>query len=141
MPLVVQKITDPNVIQAGAAILGTDMTTTSTTYGDLLTLTMTLAGSTNLLIWANFTTTFSVAVANNARFRLVVDGVNVLYCGTEEFTIAESSSMVYRATGLAAGSRIVKIQWRIGTAGEGTLRCRPSVLPEGASISAIEVTV
>jgi len=141
MPLREVKVTDPNVVQAAASVLAVDTTTTSTTYSDLLTLTMTLAGSTNLLIWSNFTTSFSANVGNTGRFRLVVDGVAQLFCGEEEFTVPQASSMVFRATGLSAGSRVIALQWRIGTAGEGTFRCRPSVQPEGAAILALEVLV
>jgi hypothetical protein len=141
MPLINPKVGDPNVVQSWSVRRDTDATTTSTTFSTLLSLSVNTEGSTHLLIWVSFTPTFTPSVSNDSRFRLRVDGTEILRSGEEEFTIAQSAAMVYRAASLASGAHTVDVQWRIGSAGEGTLRCRPSVPPEGCSIFALEVRV
>jgi hypothetical protein len=141
MPLIDAKIPDPNVVQTVSAVLATDTTTTSTTYATVLSLSVTTLASSNLLIWISYCMTFTPSVTNEYRLQLRVDGAVVLFAGEEEFSIAQTGSMVHRAVALSAGAHTVDVRWRIGAAGEGTLRCRPSVPPEGLSIFAMEARV
>lgn len=141
MPLLNPKVGDPNLVQSVSTRLAADSTRTAATYATLLSLSVTTEGSTNVLVWVSFCMTFTPSVSNHYRLRLRLDTTPVIYVGEEEFTIAQTGSMVYRAAALAAGAHTFDIQWRIGTAGEGTLRCRPSVSPEGLSIFAVETRV
>jgi len=141
MPLLLPKVGDPNVVQSVTTRLTSDSTTTSTTYAVLLSLPITTVGSTNLLIWLSYCMSFTPSVSNDFRMQLRIDTAVILYAGEEEFTTAQSGAIVHRATGLSAAAHTVDLRWRIGAAGEGTLRCRPSVSPEGLSIFAMEVRV
>jgi hypothetical protein len=141
MPLTNAKVVDPNVVQTVSAVLDVDKTIASTTYGVVLSLSVTTLASSNLLIWVSYCMTFTPSVTNEYRLQLRVDGTVVLFSGEEEFGIAQTGSMVHRAVALTAGAHTVDVRWRIGAAGEGTLRCRPSVPPEGISIIAMETLV
>jgi len=141
MPLTNAKVVDPNVVQTVSAVLDVDKTIASTTYGVVLSLSVTTLASSNLLIWVSYCMTFTPSVTNEYRLQLRVDGTVVLFSGEEEFGIAQTGSMVHRAVALTAGAHTVDVRWRIGATGEGTLRCRPSVPPEGLSIIAMETRV
>jgi len=141
MPLITPKISNPNVVQSVSAVLASDKTTTSTTFSTMLSLPITMVGSTNLLIWISYCVTFTPSVSNDCRLRLRIDSTVILFAGEEEFTTAQSGAIVHRQVGLSAAAHTIDLQWRIGTAGEGTLRCRPSISPEGLSIFAVEVRV
>jgi hypothetical protein len=130
-----------NLLQTVSARLGSDQTTTSATFVDLLSLSVTTSASSKLLIWASWGASFSVYVATSAMIRLTIDGTEVLRGGEEEWTAVQSGGFVYLATGLSAAPHTIKLQWRIATAGDGTFRCRPSVPPEDAQLVAMEVTV
>jgi hypothetical protein len=130
-----------NLLQTVVSRLGSDQTTTSATFVDLLSLSITTTADSKLLIWAAFTTSFSVALSKSGALRLTIDGTEVLQGGEEEYTAAQSGAIVYLATGLSADAHTIKLQWRINTAGDGTFQCRPSVAPEDACITAMEVSV
>lgn len=141
MPLINQITGDPNIVQTMNSVLSVDKTTTSTTYSTLHSISLTTEGSTNVLLWISYCVTFTPAVSNDCRLRLNIDGYSVLYAGEEEFTAAQSGSIVYRAASMSAATHTFTIQWRRGAGDAGTLRCRPSVPPEGLSIIAMEVRV
>ena len=130
-----------NIVQTVLTQLAANRTTTSTTFVDLLTQSITTQAGTTLLIWIAYTASFSVGVASSAMLRLTIDGTEYLRCGEEEWTSSQSGAMVYRATGLTAAAHTIALQWRIATAGDGTFRCRNGTVPEGASILSMEVRV
>jgi hypothetical protein len=109
------------------AEVSTDTTTTSTSWVDLLTITLTMASAGKLL--AQFSAGFTMSGANNgAYFRIMVDGtakrgVASRYINTPGHSVAIS----YLASGLAAGSHTVKVQWR---ASASTLQIRPAGQPD-----------
>lgn len=140
MPLTVPFV-GTNVLQTVYAEITSNQTTTSAAFVDLLTLNVNVAGNTNLLIWVGYSVSFSVYFARSAMLRLMVDGVEVLRSGAEEYQIGQAGGFVYRASGLAAGARTIALQWRIAIAGDGTLRCRTTNAGEDASIVAMEVSV
>ena len=142
MPLYVPYPGGNNLLQSATAKLAVDATTTSTTFGTLLSTSITKAAGSNILIWASWTVSFSVYVTSSAIIRLMVNGAEVLRAGAEEWTVAQSGGFVYRAADLAAGDRTISLEWRIATAGDGTFRCRPATVePEGVSIVLMEATV
>ena len=142
MPLRNPKVVDPNIAQSVSAIRTVDTTTSSITYSTLQSLSITTEGSTNILIWISYCLSFSANPSNDCRLRLQVDGVTVLVSGEEEFTSAQSGAIVHRVAGATAATHTITLQWRIGTAGEGTLQCRPATAaPEGISIFVMEVRV
>ena len=93
--------------------LSADTTTTSTTHVDLLSLSYTkVLASSALLIHV------SAACSINAsdrftRFRLQIDGVTKRGFAIETGTTGEGDSggLVMKVTGLASGTRTIKVQW------------------------------
>ena len=130
------------VLQSAASVLASDQTTTSTTFGDLLTAAVTTSARSFLLIWISFTVSFTPNLSAAAMLRLTIDGTEYLRAGAEEFSDAQGGAIVYRASGLAAGAHTIALQWRISSVGAGTFRCRPvTAEPEGAAIVVMEVSV
>jgi hypothetical protein len=132
-----------NLKQVLYAKLEADATTTSAAFTDLLTLSITTVANSNLLIWISFSASFSASLSKSAMFNLSIDGTEKLRTGMEEFTAMDSSAIVYRATEMTAAAHTIALRWRINTAGDGTLRCRPVTVSDGetATIRVMNISV
>jgi hypothetical protein len=118
-----------------------DTTTTSTTFVDLITQNITISTNGIVLVW------FSCGASNSGNnnqviFQVTIDGVAKRGAATvaaSGATDTGSAAIVLRVTGLTAGTRTVKIQWRVSA---GTGRVRPATSPdtEHASLLLAEVT-
>lgn len=128
-----------NVLQTITSKVTANKSSTSTTFASVLTATITKVASSNLLIWASWSFNFAY-YCPVAFVRLVVDSAEVLRAG-ELWDQTQSGYFVYRATGLSAGARVVDLQWALAVKGDGTFRCRPATVPEGAAITVMEVSV
>ena len=131
-----------DILQTASAVLAADSTTTSVTYVDLLSLTLTTAGGTRLEVYASFATSNAVdnALGGQDYLQLTIDGVKLVEGGNEQWTVTESGMITGLTSYLTDGSHTVKLQWRT-TAGS-TLRCSASTLtrPEHASLMVIETS-
>jgi hypothetical protein len=129
-----------SLLQTTFTEISVDTTTTNAGFVDLLTQVITIVAGSILLI--TFTGSASHSANNNTiDFQLVIDTVPVR--GTTmripTANTGQSSSIVYRRTGLAVGAHTIKIQWRTPAA---TARIRPvATLVEHASLLCQEVTV
>jgi hypothetical protein len=115
-----------------------DTTTTSTSFVDLLSLTVTTTGSSFLL------TTFSAAFTNSSgvtyrrvEFQLLIDGVPQHGClGVATSTNGATIAMVDRLA-VSAGTHTVTVQWRTSA---NTAQIRPSTVTEDAHLLVCEVS-
>ncbi len=108
--------------------LSTDQTTVSVTFVDLLSVTITISAGSDLIV----TVTAAVSSSgsnNNANIRLLIDGVAQQGAQEELKSSDISASLAIRCqvSGLAAGARTVKLQWKTNAS---TLRCRPATVPD-----------
>jgi hypothetical protein len=133
-----------NLVQTAEADLSADATSGQPTFQDLLDLTIATTGG-NLLLWATFAASLAGLSVLPAEidFQLTVDGtpqrgVGIFLQAANE---PEAGSLLARITGLAAGSHVVAIQWRV-TNGQ-TAQCRPFSQPgrESATLVAMETLV
>jgi hypothetical protein len=135
-------LVDPvKLVQTAFTELTSNTTTTSGTFVDLLTLTIT-TGANAVLVH------FSVSVNNNdlfaqqqQQFQLLVDGVATRGCSVRSINSnhANSGGLVYKTGVLTAGSHTFKIQWLTGGS---TAQIRPvATATEHASLILKEVTV
>jgi hypothetical protein len=127
------------MVQSKFVEVAADVSTTSTTWVDLLSTTITTLAGFLLL-----TTTVSPNTSSTSAgfyIRLLLDGVAVRgasgYAGSATFN--ETVSIVSKEA-VTAGLHTVKVQWRVST---GTLRCRPVTAPDQdhASLLIQEVNV
>jgi hypothetical protein len=110
----------PQVIQTQYSALAVDTSTTSTSFVDLMSLT--------LATDSNRTITYFSAAGNNAtsatalRFQLLIDGVVTRGCNTRCVSSGNGGtvSLVYYSSVLTPGSHTFKIQWSV-SAGTGTI--------------------
>lgn len=131
------------LVQTAFAELTSDTTTTSTSFVDLLTITVTTGANPVILH-------FSVSANNNSGFfqhqqyfQLLVDGSATRGCSMRSVNSnhAASGGLVYKTSALTAGSHTFKIQWRTDS-GLATAQIRPASQPnEHASFILEEVTV
>ena len=118
-----------NYIQSVFTSLAADTNTTSTTFVDLLSLTLNIKSGSKLK--SQFTASANSSAAATINFRFVVDGVvkeavasDMTANGTQSFTLTNLT------TGLSAGNRTVKIQWKVSA---GTASIRPLANPDSES--------
>lgn len=119
----------------------TSVTTTSTSYVDLLSLTATI-GANAVLIHYSVSANNSSVANRSISFRLTVDGTAVRGSGlrTDANNLGNSTALVYKTAVLAAGSHTFKLQWL--TEALTTAQVRPSTNPdEHASLLITEVTI
>ena len=126
------------LVQEREIELQADTQTTSTTWADLLTLSVTTTGGA-LLLYADISATTSYSGASYS-LRVTVDGVAVkgagVYPGTS--SVPMCGSLTCKKT-VAAGTHTVKLQWRVS---RNTLYCQPvSQDDEHATLLVEEVSV
>jgi hypothetical protein len=130
-------------IQSGFSALAVDTTSASNVFVDLLTVAINVTTGPFLYINASAGIS-SVLGLDSADFRLTIDGSPVVGTGAflSSSNLAETVSLVWRESGVAAGAHTVKLQWR-GTNIGRTLQCRPVTSPdsEHASLYVAETTV
>jgi hypothetical protein len=128
------------LLQTSLLSVAADTTTTSTTFVDLLSITLT-TGANKLLIHA--AGAISNAGANvNMKLRLLVDGVSIggIQLRSPAAAIGTGFALVDKVT-VTAGSHTVKLQWLTASS---TAQCRPvtgNVDGESANLLIEEVTV
>lgn len=102
--------------------LTADTATTSTTFADVLSTTLTTAGG-DLDVF--FSASGISSVSNlQTHFRLMVDGVAAgAGCAwtTKDVSARGAATMTRRVTGLSAASHTIAIQWCLGSAGTSTI--------------------
>jgi hypothetical protein len=101
------------------------------TFADLLTVNITAAGANDLIIQSHVSASNPNA-NRDFQTRILVDGTPIGGSGSELRTggIASTVSMI-RKTSVAAGARVVKLQWTT----TGTVNCRPVTLSDDESAS------
>lgn len=92
-----------------------DTTTTSTTFVDLLTQSITTQAGTALLIHAS-TSASNTGVNQSVRFRVTIDGTAVRGWENVKTGAGQTAGggFVYRKTGLSAAAHTIKVQWLVG---------------------------
>jgi hypothetical protein len=131
--------TEGGIVQTASNVLGTDATTTSTSYVNLLTVTLTTVGSTRLEVYASYALSSTTDHATSQDFlRLYLDGTTELAVGgNEPWTVTESGALFVMTGFLSAGSHTIALQWH--TQAGYTMRCRAATgTTEHASIVVIE---
>lgn len=121
----------PNLVQTKFVEITSDTSTTSTTFVDLLSTTLTTQGGALLIH-------FDVSCSNSNTgkeidFQVLLDGTvkkagGVRYNGTP----AGDLSLSYKTAILTAGSHTVKVQWKTES---NTANIRPVTAPTGESAS------
>lgn len=129
-----------SVLQSLHTEVTVDTTTTSTSFVDLLTITVNKKRADSvLLIWANHGGDNSGA---NTQFgRLTINGTAIYGFGYQVAGAKPNSGGCHeRRTGLAAGNHTIKLQWRVDG---GTGRIRPITSPDFgfANLTIIEALV
>lgn len=135
--------TGSNLLQTQFALIAADSTTTSASFvaiGTGLSITLTtIAGSALDII-------FCASASNTANsgqeidFQILIDAVATIGCGTgtKSNGVPQSGTIMYKKTGLAAGSHTITVQWR--TAGN-TAQIRPvTTIIESATLLIHEVS-
>lgn len=127
-------------MQTGFVEITSDTTTTSGTYVDLLSLTLTTDAN---MVEIHFTASVSntAAFGSSPSFQLVIDGSAVRGAKVRVLEAVEAScaAITYRSSQLTAGSHTFKIQWLTDTS---TARIRPvTTINEHASLLVNEITV
>lgn len=119
-----------------------DTTTTSSTFGTLLSQAITTAAGTKLRI------TFSSATSNTKpsvtyAFRVMIDGVVQRGAGASPGSAGATQSTVFDllVSGLSAAAHTVEVQWRSDPGAANTTQCRPVTFQdtEHASLTLLEV--
>lgn len=137
-------IIGPGVLQTDFTEVTVNTTTTSASFPGSTLLTTTI---TKKLAASDLIVHFSAGASNTnngrqAFFRVVVDGVTQRGVGVDctNSGIAQSASIVVRTSGVAAGSRVIAIQWYVSA---NTGQVRPVAAPdsEHASLLVEEVLV
>jgi hypothetical protein len=128
------------LIQTASTELTVDTSTTSTTYVDLMSVTIT-TGTNSVIIQFSSSCTTNVS-GDWCEFQLLIDGVITrgLAIWTDTAGVADSGALVYKSSVLSAGSHTFNIQWHVGTAGTAQIRPVTTVL-EHATLYVEEVTV
>ena len=126
--------------KTGFTEITSDTTTTSTTFTDLLSLAYTKASAGSDL---DIFVSVCGSIDNNdrfMRFQLVIDGSAKRGFGLQgKNAEGNTGALVYKATGLASGSRTIKVQWLVES---DTGSIRPvTVAYEHCSILVHEVDV
>ena len=145
MPLVLPTEGGPgigDILQTASVVLAANVTTTSITYVDLLSITLTTYGGSSLEVYASFATSNAVdnAATGQDFIQITIDGVSLEEVGSEQWPVTETGAIYKETAVLTAGSHTVKLQWHTQTG--GTLRCSASTLtrPEHASLMVVETS-
>lgn len=123
--------------QSSSSRIAVNTTTTSTTFVDLLSVTLTTQAS-FLLIF------FTCGVSNTAGtgqtfFRVLVNGVAVAGAGASQVSANRPvSCAISHRIAVNAGSNIVKVQWRVANA---TGQIRPVAAPDAEHANVIVMEV
>lgn len=128
-------------LQSVFAQITVDTTTASVAFVTLLSQAITIQAGSVLLIHVSAGTSNS-ANTNTNFFRIQVDGATQrgVAVSLDAANTPGSVALVLRVTGLAAGSRTVVLQWRVG-AGTGRIGAVAAPDAEHASLLLEEVTV
>lgn len=131
-----------DILQTASAVLAVDATTTSVTYVDLLSVSVTTSGGSSLEIYASFSTSNAVDAAGTGQdaLQITLDGTALQQAGAEQWPVSEIGTISYKTGVVTAGSHTVTLQWK--TQAGSTLRCSASTLtrPEHASLVVMEVS-
>lgn len=133
------------ILQTLSAEVTADQTTTSSTLVDITGASITfnkISASSVILINVSFSMSNSSALGSINRIALLIDG-SIIPGKYSAFStplisnVVQGGSIIHRATGLAAGSHTIKLQWSNST---GTTQCRPvtASTTESCSITLIE---
>lgn len=129
----------PNLLKTVFSEITVDTTTTSMTYVNLLSSTVSVSSKTVLI---HFTAAVSNSNADrNMFYQLLIDGVATRggACRTGAASNPETWALVYKATDLSVGDHTFLIQWRV-SANTGQIRPVTSI-NEHASLLVQEVAV
>jgi len=130
-----------DIQQTASVVLAADVTTTSTTYVDLLSLSITTYGGSKLEIYSSFSLSNALdnAGAGQDSLRITIDGIQLQSSGSEQWTVTETGAIFCLTDILTEGPHTVALQWR--TQAGATLRCSAGTLtrPEHASLVVVEV--
>lgn len=120
--------TGGNLWQSLFTEITVDTTIASTTFATLLSRTITISAGNVVLIHFSEANSSSSGSAVTF-FRLTIDAVVIRAAGTRSPAVGDPQgvSLVYRATGLAAGLHTVLIEWKNSS---GTSRIRPVTVPD-----------
>lgn len=126
-----------DILQTASAVVSTNATTTSATYADLLSITLTVSAGSSLDVYASF-------CADNSSygtplFMQIIVGATVLAATSLCQYAHPEIGQLYKNTGvLSAASYTVKLQWKTAS---GTARCTALSLaqPEHASLVVMEL--
>jgi hypothetical protein len=130
----------PQLIQTVFSEISANTTTTSGTFVDLLTVTLT-TGPTQVEIY------FTASASNNAfagaslQFQITIDAVAQRGCKVRSFTLNSAScgAIFFRSGQLSIGSHTIKVQWLTDV---GTAQIRPvTTIQEHGSLLVNEITV
>ena len=130
-------------LQTGGVELAVNTSTTSTTFVDLLTVSVTTTAGSKLALEAIASALITVS-ALQVFFQLTVDGVKVgpacAITGSGA-NVRQTVSLIALVAGLAAGAHTVKLQWRVASANTATIDVVTNPDRAGARLQFTEVTV
>lgn len=120
-----------------SASLATDASTSSSSYADLHSASLTVGGPT-AKVDIEAPVTLSVSLAAITSLQLLVDGSIVDHAIDLTLALGAAGTAFLSAYGvsLATGTHTVKIQWRTTV---GSARCRPATANERAAIRVLQV--
>ncbi len=130
----------PQLIQTAFSEISANTTTTSGSFVDLLTVTLT-TGPTRVEIY------FTTSASNNAfggaslQFQITIDGVAQRGCKLRGIALSTAScaAIFFRSAQLSIGSHTIKVQWLTDV---GTAQIRPvTTIQEHGSLLVNEITV
>ena len=90
---------------------------TGTTWTDISGITLSMACDLNDILIAVFTAAHSTDGTDDPRFRLVLDGSEILRSGGRPAQRRGCVKLITRKAGLSAGTHTIKVQWRHSTGG------------------------
>jgi len=120
-----QSVSSQDFIDVFAVNQTTDVTTTSTSFVQMGSMSGSLTVNQDSAIMVNFCAVFTTNPSLDALFRVKIDG-NVIAGSTRAVTSYEENwqqdaVINCTSTALTAGSHTIAVEWSLGTAGE--LRC------------------
>jgi len=133
----------PELLQTAFVEITSDTTTTSGSYVDLLSLTITTDGGSMAEVHFTASVSNTALFGSSQQFQLVIDGSAVRGSHTRVLESVEAScaAITYRTGVLTAGSHTFKIQW-LTDVFIFTARIRPvTTINEHASLLVSEITV
>jgi hypothetical protein len=127
----------PQIIQTAFTEITVDTTTTSTSFTDLLSLTIV---TDNNPVICHFSASADNTGVQDVDFQLVIDGVAQRGCALRVIAagFGTSAELVDKSAALSIGSHTIKIQWQVSG---NTGQIRPATnIDEHASLLVEEVT-